>query len=112
MTRRHAFQSLREAMTPTQQANAIAKATALREDMSLMELRQARLLTQETLGETLQVGQAAIAKMEKRADMYVSNLRRFIEAMGGELDIVARFPEGDVKISNFGTIGEAPTLRG
>ena len=49
--------------------------------------------------------------MEKRADMYVSNLRRFIETMGGELDIVARFPEGDVKISNFGTIGEAPTLR-
>ena len=49
MTRRHAFQSLREAMTPTQQANAIAKATALREDMSLMELRQARLLTQKTL---------------------------------------------------------------
>ena len=45
MTRRHAFQSLREAMTPTQQANATAKATALREDMLLMELRQARLLT-------------------------------------------------------------------
>ena len=43
--------------------------------------------------------------MEKRADMYVSNLRRFIEAMGGELDIVARFPDGSVKISNFEEIG-------
>ncbi len=98
-------------MTPTQQANAAAKATALREDMSLMELRQARRLTQETLGQTLHVGQAAVAKMEKRADMYVSTLRSFIEAMGGELDIVARFLGGDVKISNFGAIGEVPTLR-
>jgi hypothetical protein len=38
--------------------------------------------------------------------MYVSNLRRFIQAMGGELDIVACFPDGSVKISNFSEIGE------
>lgn len=44
--------------------------------------------------------------MEKRTDMYVGNLRRFVEAMGGELDVVARFPEGSVKISNFAQIGE------
>ena len=105
MTGRHSFENLREAMTPRQRANTRAKAAALRADMTLAELRQARLLTQETLGETLHVGQTAVAKMEKRADMYVSNLRRFIEAMGGELDIVARFPDGSVKISNFGEIG-------
>jgi DNA-binding XRE family transcriptional regulator len=108
MTGRNSFENLRGAMTPKQQANAAAKAAALREEMSLTELRQARLLTQETLGETLHVGQAAIAKMEKRADMYVSNLRRFIEAMGGELHIVAHFPEGAVQISNFAAIGELP----
>jgi DNA-binding XRE family transcriptional regulator len=106
MTGRNSFQNLREGMKPTQRANAASKAAVLREEMTLAELRQARELTQETLGETLHVGQTAIAKMEKRADMYVGNLRRFIEAMGGELDIVARFPDGDVKISNFAAIGE------
>ena len=106
MTGRKPFETLRDAMTPAQRANAAAKASALRADMSLAELRQARQLTQQNLGQTLHVGQAAIAKMEKRADIYVSNLRRFIEAMGGELQIVAQFPEGAVKISNFAAIGE------
>lgn len=105
MTGRTPFQTLRDRMTPEQRANATAKAVTLREEMTLGELRQARELTQETLGETLNVGQAAVAKMEKRTDMYVGSLRRFIEAMGGELDIVARFPDGDVKISNFSDIG-------
>ena len=48
----------------------------------------------------------AIAKIEARADLYVSNLRRVIEAMGGDLQIVARFPEGAVTIRNFAGIGE------
>jgi len=108
MSGRHPFENLRKKLTPQQRANIARKAAALREEMTLAELRQARFLTQETLGETLQVGQTSIAKMEKRADMYVSNLRRFIEAMGGELDIIARFPEGAVKIANFSEIGERP----
>lgn len=71
------------------------------EEMPLQELREARQLTQQQLAEQLKSGQAAVSKLERRADMYVSTLRRFIEAMGGELDIVARFPEGDVRITNF-----------
>ena len=106
MTGRKPFQTLREGMTPEQRARSAAKVATLREDMTLAELRQARELTQEAIGETLHVGQTAVAKMEKRTDMYVGNLRRFIEAMGGELDIVARFPDGVVKISNFAAIGE------
>lgn len=51
--------------------------------------------------ETLHVGQPAVAKLEKRTDMYVGNLRRFVRAMGGELEIIAHFPDGDVKITNF-----------
>jgi len=78
-----------------------AAKVALRGQMSLAELREARKLTQDALGQTLQVGQPAIAKLEKRTDMYVGNLRRFVEAMGGELEIVAHFPDGDVTINNF-----------
>lgn len=109
MTGRTPFQNLRDGMTPEQRANAAVKAAALREEMTLTELRHARELTQESIGETLHVGQTAVAKMEKRTDMYVGSLRRFIEAMGGELDIVARFPDGVVKISNFAAIGERPS---
>ena len=53
------------------------------------------------LAEVLQVQQPSIAKLEKRTDMYLSTLRSHIEAMGGELDVIARFPDGSVKVSNF-----------
>jgi hypothetical protein len=44
--------------------------------------------------------------MEKRTDMYVSTLRRFIEAMGGELEITARFPDHSVRIRSFSGLSE------
>jgi len=47
------------------------------------------------------MNQAAVSKLEHQSDMYVSTLRRFIAAMGGELRIVAHFPEGDVVINQF-----------
>jgi predicted transcriptional regulator len=93
-------------MSPAAQAQAEAEALRLREKMELAELRRALKLSQQELAQTLQVGQAAIAKIEKRTDMYVSTLRRFIEAMGGELEIVARFPDHAVRIRNFHDIGK------
>ena len=47
-----------------------------------------------------------MAKLEKRTDIYISTLRQTIEAMGGTLDIVARFPDGTVKITNFSPIAK------
>ena len=61
----------------------------------------ARGLSQKTLAEELHIQQPAVAKMEKRTDMYLSTLRNHIRAMGGELDIIARFPDGEVRIQNF-----------
>jgi hypothetical protein len=49
----------------------------------------------------LHVQQPSIAKIEKRTDMYISTLRSHIEAMGGQLEVIAKFPDGVVKISNF-----------
>jgi predicted transcriptional regulator len=57
------------------------------------------------LADMLQVQQPSIAKLEKRTDMYLSTLRSHIEAMGGQLEVVARFPEGAVRIRNFSDIG-------
>jgi hypothetical protein len=59
------------------------------------------------LAEVLHVQQPSIAKIEKRTDMYISTLRSHIEAMGGELEVVARFPDGNIRISNFSDIAEA-----
>jgi ribosome-binding protein aMBF1 (putative translation factor) len=73
-------------------------------EMPLVELRNARGLSQKMLAEALKIRQPAIAKMEKRTDMYISTLRSHIQAMGGELEITARFPEGTVKITNFSQI--------
>ena len=51
-----------------------------------------------------------LTKIEKRTDMYLSTLRSHIEAMGGELDVIARFPDGSVKINNFTDLGAASPL--
>jgi predicted transcriptional regulator len=75
--------------------------------MPLNKLRQARDLSQKMLSEVLNVQRPSIAKLEKRTDMYLSTLRSHIEAMGGELDIIARFSDGTVKISNFAELGSA-----
>ena len=95
------FADLRAQMSPESRARAEAKAQAMLAEMPLNELRQARGLSQKMLAELLHVQQPSIAKIEKRTDMYISTLRSHIEAMGGELEVVARFPDGAVKISNF-----------
>lgn len=71
--------------------------------MPLHKLRQARGLSQQGLALRLNVKQPSIAKKEHQADMCISTLRSHIAALGGELEIVARFPDGWVSISNFET---------
>ena len=101
------FAVLRAKMSPQSLARSEGKARALLAEMPLNELRQARGLSQKMLSEVLHIQQPSIAKMEKRTDMYISTLRSHIEAMGGELDVVARFPDGAVKITNFTEIGHS-----
>lgn len=72
------------------------------EEKTLQELRKAVSCSQVQLAQALGVKQAAISKMERRTDLYVSSLRSFIEAMGGSLDIIANFPhKTPVKITQF-----------
>ena len=106
MAGRRTFAELRARMSTQAQAKAAVEAQRLGEEMDLAEVRRALKLSQEEIGQTLQLTQGSVAKIEKRADMYVSTLRRFIEAMGGELEIVARFPDHAVKIKNFADLNE------
>ena len=103
------FSELRARMSPQSRARAEVKAQAMLAEMPLNELRQARGLSQKMLAELLHVQQPAIAKLEKRTDMYLSTLRSHIEAMGGELDVIARFPDGAVKIGNFSDLEKTAT---
>jgi len=99
MTRK--FSELEAKMSPERRAKVDAKVKATLAEMPLTELRNARGLSQKMLAESLHIQQPAIAKLEKRTDMYISTLRSHINAMGGDLEVIARFPDGDVKISNF-----------
>lgn len=60
--------------------------------VTLKDLRQAVQQTQEQLAATLGVGQDTISRLEKRTDMLLSTMRHYIESMGGQLELVARFP--------------------
>ncbi len=104
------FSELRAQMLPESRARAETKAQAWLAEMPLNELRKARGLSQKMLAEVLHVQQPSIAKIEKRADMYISTLRSHIEAMGGELEVVARFPDGAIKISNFSDLERDATI--
>lgn len=98
------FEELRAQMSPESRARAETMAEKLLAEMPLHGLRQARGLSQEALAKRLNVKQPSIAKLEQRTDMYISTLRDHIRALGGELEVIARFPEGDVKITNFAQI--------
>jgi len=95
------FKDLRGKMSEESRTRSTMKAQAILREMALSELREAMNLTQESLAETLNVKQASISKMERRSDMYLSTLRKIIEAMGGTLEIVANMPDGRVRISQF-----------
>lgn len=82
-------------------AEIAAETQQLIAEMPLNELRAARQISQTQLADILGIKQPTVAKLERRADMYVSTLRNVVRAMGGDLEIIAHFPEGDVRINQF-----------
>ena len=100
------FRELEAKMSPDSRTRSGAKAKKMLAEMPLDELREARAMTQVHLAKILGVNQAAVSKLERRTDMYVSTLQDFVKAMGGELKITARFPEGTVEINQFEAVGK------
>ena len=75
------------------------------EEMSLQDLRKAVGKTQTAVAKRLKVGQDAVSKIETRSDMYISTLRGFVQAMGGELALVAQFPDRPpVRLGELGAL--------
>ena len=106
MSGRHPFSELTSDFTPERRRRIDEIKKELLAEMPLYELRRARALTQRDMAKMLKVNQPAVSKLEQRADVYVSSLRSYIEAVGGKLKVVAEFPEGEVTITNFSDVGE------
>ncbi|HWK89861.1 MAG TPA: XRE family transcriptional regulator [Longimicrobium sp.] len=92
------FSELRAGMRPAAQDQAHERAMQMLLAIPLGELRRAREMTQQELAVLLGTTQANVSQIEKRADVYISTLRRYIEALGGELEITARFPGGELRL--------------
>jgi DNA-binding XRE family transcriptional regulator len=81
-------------LSPTQRKKVEARADELiAEEMTLRELRHARKLTQVRMAKTLGITQDSVSRLEKRSDLLLSTLRKTVQAMGGNLSLVAEFPD-------------------
>lgn len=102
------------AKLPAKDQQAIAKRTAelIAEEATLRQVREARERSQAAVAQKLQIKQAAVSKLERRTDMYLSTLRGYIEAMGGKLEIIARFPDHAMRITQFEALDPDPRPRG
>src|ERR1700740_258108 len=81
-------------LSPAQRKKVEARAAELiAEEMTLRELRKARKLTQVRIAKALGVTQDSVSRLEKRSDLLLSTLRKTVQAMGGNLSLVAEFPD-------------------
>ena len=88
------LETMMKRVSPQRRAKIDARASELiAEEMTLQDLRKARALTQVRLAELLSIKQESVSNLEKRSDLLLSTLRSYVEAMGGELTLVARFPD-------------------
>jgi DNA-binding XRE family transcriptional regulator len=81
-------------LSPAQRRKVEARAAELiTEEMTLRELRRARKLTQVRMAKALGITQDGVSRLEKRSDLLLSTLRKTVKAMGGNLSLVAEFPD-------------------
>ncbi len=99
------FRELEKKMRPESRARAKKRAREMMTEMLLAALRKSAGVTQEELASSLGIKQPTLSRMESQSDMQISTLRRVIESLGGELEIIAHLPDGDVRLSQFQDVG-------
>jgi DNA-binding Xre family transcriptional regulator len=100
------FRQLVEAMPPARQQKIETRFQESLASMPLEELRKAREMTELQLGEVLGIHHSEVSKIEHRADICVSTLVEYVEALGGHLEIRAIFPDREVRVSPFEHAGD------
>jgi len=83
-----------KSLSPARRKKVEARAVELiAEEMTLRELRRARKLTQVRMAKKLGITQDSVSRLEQRSDLLLSTLRKTVEAMGGNLSLIAEFPD-------------------
>ena len=95
------FSKLEASMSPESIERSDQLAREMMAEMLLSELRKHAGTTQQQLAEVLGVKQPSLSQLESQTDMQVSTLQRLIEALGGNLELIAHLPGGDVRITQF-----------
>ena len=96
------FNELRSRMSPERRQRNAAAANRMLLEMTLQELRQGITdFSQEDIAEMLQVTQGYVSKLERQDDMLLSNLYAYVQALGGQVEIRAKFPNQEVQINQF-----------
>lgn len=95
------FHELEAKMPPESLVRAKARAKEMMAEMLLAEIRKSVGLTQEQLAASLGIKQPTLSRLESQDDMQISTLRRLIRALGGELEIIAHLPGGEIRLSQF-----------
>jgi transcriptional regulator with XRE-family HTH domain len=95
------FRELVEKMSPERQARAKAKTQEMLAEMELAEARQFIGMTQKELAAALGITQPSLSKMEGQTDIRVSTLNRFVQSLGGTLELIAHLPSGDFRLTQF-----------
>jgi len=101
-------------LSPAQRKKVEARAAELiAEEMTLRELRHARKLTQVRMAKALGITQDSVSRLEQRSDLLLSTLRKTVEAMGGNLSLIAEFPDrAPVVLSGIAEAGPEPKRTG
>ena len=105
------FSELEAKMPAASRQRAQAKAQRLLAELLLPEIRRLSGMTQVELARSLGIKQPTLSRLEGQDDMQVSTLKRIVEALGGQLDIVVHLPTGDYRLGQFNPahgIAEAP----
>jgi DNA-binding XRE family transcriptional regulator len=90
---RRTFADLLDNMPAKSRENALARTGSMAAELILIELRKACDVSQEDLARALNVDEAKLCEIERREDMLLSTLAAYVQAMGGDLEIVAHFPD-------------------
>jgi predicted XRE-type DNA-binding protein len=70
-------------------------------DMALQDLRKAYRFSQAQIAEIMGLDQPSVSRLEKQSDMLLSTLGRYVAAMGGQLEVVAKFDKATVRLSDL-----------
>jgi transcriptional regulator with XRE-family HTH domain len=107
----HKWRDLFAKMPPESRARALAAVERMKREIPLVEVRRQLNLSQQALAERMGVSRSSVSRFERQSGMHLRDLRRIVESMGGELEITARFPDGEIRLDEWErglSVAEAP----